>query len=103
MKKLLIGRREEINLPQFKLSKIDAKVDTGAFTSAIHCHYIELKVNKKGDLVLHFELLDPSHPQYKKHIIKTQNFKKTRVKSSNGNLQERYIIQTELELYRKAL
>ena len=45
--KTIIGRYDKIDLPQMELVDIDAKIDTGADGSAIHCHHIEL-VKKKG-------------------------------------------------------
>jgi len=60
--KQLIGRREVIAFPELGLFEITAKVDTGAYTTALHCHDIYEK-----DGMLHFKLLDPSHPDYNEH------------------------------------
>ena len=46
--KLLIGRKEKVDFPKLKLFGIDAKVDTGAHTSAIHCDSIRA-VRKGGE------------------------------------------------------
>lgn len=43
--KTVIGRKELVDFPSLKLFNINAKIDTGAFTSAIHCK--ELKVVKR--------------------------------------------------------
>ena len=40
MKKVL-GRVDKIDFPQLHLSNIDVKIDTGAYTSAIHCSKIK--------------------------------------------------------------
>lgn len=68
-----------------ELYDLDAKIDTGADSSAIHCDNIEVDEN---DLV-HFKLLDKVHPSYhgKKMIIPL--YKMKRIKSSNGEVQLR--------------
>ena len=39
---ITIGRRDRIDLPQLDLINLEAKVDTGAYGSALHCHHIEI-------------------------------------------------------------
>ena len=39
---LLSGKKEDINLPDLKLKGLNAKVDTGAYTSSMHCHLIQV-------------------------------------------------------------
>ncbi len=96
--KLLIGRRERINLPELKLENLDAKVDTGAYTSSLHCHNISV-VTKDKIKYLQFNLLDPRHSQYGKKVFKFSNFKQKKVKSSNGESETRYIIKTVVGIY----
>ena len=45
---LLIGRREFIDFPLLDITGIEAKLDTGAYTSSIHCEniFVETKNNK---------------------------------------------------------
>lgn len=53
----LIGRREFVNFPLLEINKVEAKIDTGAYTCAIHCNNILLK--QKGEKqILTFQLLD---------------------------------------------
>lgn len=96
--KLLIGRRERIDLAELKLKNLDAKVDTGAYTSSLHCHNISV-VTKNGIKHLKFNLLDPGHPEYEKRISKFSIFKQKKVKSSNGKSETRYIIKTIVRIY----
>lgn len=96
--KLLIGRREKINLPELKLENLDAKVDTGAYTSSLHCHNINI-ITKNKISYLKFHLLDPKHPEYEKRAAKFTNFKQKKVKSSNGKSETRYIIRTVIRIY----
>ena len=57
--KKIIGRREVVDFPELGLFRIEAKIDTGAYTTALHCHDI-----KEENGVLHFKFLDPTHPEY---------------------------------------
>ena len=68
---IVIGRSDLVDLPKLDLYNIEAKIDTGAFTSAIHCHNIRKVKTKKGRAIA-FNLLDPSHPEYneKEFILK---------------------------------
>ena len=52
--KLLIGRREKVSFPDLHLLGINAKVDTGAYTTALHCHEIEVRPEGGKD-VLYFK------------------------------------------------
>lgn len=96
--KMLIGRKEDIDLPKLKLKDLDAKVDTGAYTSSLHCHHIKVK-EIDGTKFLTFKLLDPEHASYQKKIFKFKNFERKYVKSSNGQKELRYVIKTTLRIY----
>lgn len=99
-KKKLIGRSDKADFPELNLYDIDIKIDTGAYTSAIHCHKIKEKVID-GQPVISFVLLDPSHPQYNKKEYQTKVHKRKLVKSSNGKAEKRYIIKTKITLFGK--
>jgi len=101
--KLIIGRSEHLALPEFGFKRLKAKIDTGAYTSSIHCHKIEVSPSKKdeNELVLKFELLDPSHPLYTKKVLKVKEFKQKMIKSSNGTSRLSYVIKTEVEIFGK--
>ena len=98
--KKTIGRKDKGDFPELGLQDIDMKIDTGAYTSAIHCHKIEIKVID-GKEILTFTLLDPSHPQYESKQLSTENFKEKRIKSSFGRTEKRFIIKTSIRLYGK--
>ncbi len=85
-------------MPEFNIVNLDAKIDTGAYGNALHSHRFEIKIedNKK---VLHFRLLDPTHPEYEAIDYKTSMFRKKRVKSSTGHMEERYVFKTKLILF----
>lgn len=95
--KLTIGREELINLPGLG-EKIAAKVDTGAYTSALHAHALQIK-KIRGEEFLFFNLLDPSHPRYEKKILRAKIIKKKKIKNSFGHSEERYIIKMSILIY----
>lgn len=98
--KQTIGRKDIGDFPELKLRDIDIKIDTGAYTSAIHCHRIETK-EIDGKQILTFTLLDPSHPQYGDKELSTENFKEKRIKNSFGSSEKRFIIKTNICLFGK--
>lgn len=90
--KKVIGRVEKISFPNWAIDQLDAKVDTGAYTSSLHCHNI--KVVSKGDAeYVQFSLFDPDHPAYREQVFTSRLVKIRTVKSSNGKTQSRYSIK----------
>ncbi|MBI2798523.1 ATP-dependent zinc protease [Candidatus Saccharibacteria bacterium] len=92
-----IGREVKISLPNQRLYNLDAKVDTGAYHSAIHCHEVQKKLID-GKTVLSVRFLDPEHPAYHEKELIFEKFKKTIVTSSFGNKQQRYIIKLKVKI-----
>ena len=102
-KKKIIGRRELIDFPALGLFEIEAKIDTGAFTSAIHCTAIREAALPDGRPVIRFNLLDPTHPLYHQKIFEFDQFTQRDIKSSFGEVQLRYIIRTQIQLFDKII
>jgi len=98
----LIGRREYVDFPLLDLYKLEAKIDTGAYTSALHCHDIEVR-DINGKQTLCFFLLDPLHPEYNEQEHHFTEFSKKNIKSSSGEAEERYIIKTLIHLGHKKI
>ncbi|MBL3656178.1 ATP-dependent zinc protease family protein [Fulvivirga sediminis] len=98
--KILIGRNDKIDLPKLDLYDLDAKIDTGAFTSAIHYHHAEI-VEKDGRRILHFTLLDPTHPDYNGKSFYFDQFEEREIKNSFGDSETRFIIITVIHLFGK--
>ncbi len=94
--KILLGRREKANFPELHLNNIDAKVDTGAYTSSIHCHDI-----REVDNQLYCKFLDPAHPDYNAQEFRFNTYSRKTVKSSNGQIENRYKITTKIVLGEK--
>ncbi|WP_162428747.1 ATP-dependent zinc protease family protein [Pontibacter pudoricolor] len=97
--KHVIGRRELVALPELEIEEIEAKIDTGAYTSAIHCSDIHEETTADGKKVICVELLDPSHPQYNHKKLRFAEFDFRFIKSSFGEVQQRYVIRTTIELF----
>lgn len=94
---VVIGRRERISFPELKLFGIEAKIDTGAYSTTIHCHDVEVK-NLNGKQVLCFKLLDPEHADYtdKEHCF--EKFLLKTFKNSFGEQEDRFVVQTLIKL-----
>ncbi|MDO7877287.1 RimK/LysX family protein [Hymenobacter sp. ASUV-10] len=97
--KRLLGRRELVDFPAFALVGIEAKVDTGAYTSAIHCTDIHTEADAQGRPVLCVRLLDPDHPGFDGQPLEFADFGLRDIRSSNGEVQERYVIRAVVRLY----
>jgi len=100
--KIIIGRREYVNFPELGIYKIIAKIDTGAYTTALHCHDIEVKkINEIPTLC--FKLLDPSHPEYTQQQHQFNVFQIKEIKNSFGSFETRFIIKTKIKLGKKTI
>ncbi len=96
MPKKVIGRIDKADFPTLDLFDIDIKIDTGAYTSSIHCHKV---------IVIADELIcifyDEDHPHYNGKEIKFKEYSTAKVKSSNGVVQKRYKVKTTIILFQK--
>src|SRR5690554_1201818 len=98
--KLIIGRKEKISLEEWGLSRISAKIDTGAYTSAIHCEYAQVKMIG-GKEVLEFILLSPSNKHFKNQFITTEHVSRKKVKNSFWQVEIRYKVSITISTYCK--
>jgi hypothetical protein len=94
----IIGRIEQVNLPEWEFNNLDAKIDSGAFTSSLHCHHIDPFENN-GEAWIRFYMLDPDHEAYSDKMLEMPLHDKREVKSSNGETELRYFIQTQIEFF----
>lgn len=96
--KKFIGRSDKIDLPEMELYDLDAKVDTGAYTSAIHCTNISEGSDEQGKY-LEFYLLDKKHPAYNNQKYIARNFTHRVIKNSFGQKEKRYVIKTMVAIF----
>jgi len=92
--KKIIGRTDKVDFPLLDLQDVDAKIDTGAHTSSIHCKEI-----KEIGQLLECRFLDPTHLEYNEKKYTFNNYDITAVKSSNGRVEVRYAIRTKVTLF----
>lgn len=95
-----IGRVERVDLPNWNMEGIEAKIDTGAFSSSVHCHHIK-EYEKDGEPYVQFYLLDPEHKDYNEKMFELPVHDKRSVKSSNGIGSTRIFIKTLIKLFDK--
>ncbi|MCH7401016.1 ATP-dependent zinc protease [Belliella kenyensis] len=98
MEKKIIGRKEKIDLPTWGLKNLSAKVDTGAYTSSIHCQYAEER-EVEGVMTLFYKVLSPSHKRYKDITYSTTSYTQKKVKNSFGQAEVRYKITTKVCMF----
>lgn len=94
MEKRIIGRFDRADFPDLHLRDISIKIDTGAYTSSIHCDNI-----KEEDGVLKCTFLDEEHPLYNGREFAFSQYDVVFVRSSNGIVQKRYQIQSHIILF----
>lgn len=96
MEKIVIGRVDKADFPALHLNDIAVKIDTGAYTSSIHCENIIEK-----DDVLHCTFLDDEHPMYNGKEFVFEDYDIVFVRSSNGIIQKRYQVQSNIKIFGK--
>ncbi|MCU0667414.1 MAG: RimK/LysX family protein [Patescibacteria group bacterium] len=96
---LVIGRNEPVIFQDYdKHTQIPAKVDSGAYRSAIHCENIKI-IQEDGEEYLTGILLK-GHPcaGTEGYEFKTRKFDKAVVASSFGHKEERYEIKVRIKI-----
>lgn len=96
--KITIGRADKADFPELLISDIDIKVDSGAYTSSIHCSNIK-EITANNESCIKFTLLDPSYPDYNNKEFTFKEYTSKIVKSSNGISETRFMITTEIFIF----
>jgi hypothetical protein len=90
----VVGWREWVGLPELGIARVEAKIDTGARTSALHAGSIEA-FEADGETWVRFDVTGEGEnvPWHEAPVADRRS-----VRSSNGETELRYVIRTELAL-----
>jgi hypothetical protein len=90
----LIGWSELVDLPEWEIRGLSAKVDTGARSSALHVENVEelTRGRVRFDVVLH------RHHRDRRIRVETRIRRRARVRSSTGHFSTRIFVATTLVL-----
>lgn len=91
---LVIGRYEYVDLPQWGIRKLRAKVDTGARTSALHVTNLQ----DEGGAHVWFEVVPHRDKRERRVRVRARVVRRARVRSSNGHYEMRIFVGTTLRL-----
>lgn len=93
MPKVTIGRTEYIALPKLGVGRVEAKLDTGAYRSALHYQKLHVRqANGHPELVVTFRMGGT------RSRMVFRQFSLVMVKSSTGQRTERYLVSTPVKL-----
>ncbi len=96
--KTLIGRFEAMSFPEYGLTEVPAKIDTGAYNSSIHATHIREVTKKDGTKVLNCILLG-NHPVGDASLEVTfDSYDTITVENSFGHKQERYRVVMKVKM-----
>jgi hypothetical protein len=84
----VISAFEKVSFPDLGIFDVVAKVDTGALSGALHATRIKEVKLRTGEMAVSFL------PFGKKPQMEVVGFQKKEIRSSNGIIQERYIVPT---------
>lgn len=98
----IIGRREFADIPMLGLFGVEAKIDTGAYTSSLHCEKILVNYENSKP-ILYFTLepegASPGDPK----VLRFEEFTQKKIKNSFGEMEERYVIRTIVHIGKKKI
>ncbi len=92
----ILGRSDRVDLPGLGLTDIHAKIDTGAYTSSLHCSRAEIIDGK-----LEFVLLDEEHPEFTGMKFTFEEYDQREIKNSFGEAELRFIIKTTVKIHNR--
>jgi len=91
LRKTVIGRQEKVDFPLLQLFDVAVKIDTGAYTASLNC--CSIREEAEG---LYCVFLDATNPAFTAQEYLFKQYSLKWIKSSNGALQQRYKISTDL-------
>ena len=91
---VVMGWAEYVSFPEWKVDAVRAKVDTGARISALHVD----SVRKLMDGRIRFEIVLHLEQKHLRVTAEANILRLSRIKSSNGQFEERYIVPARVRL-----
>ena len=91
---IIVGCVENVDLPGFGITQQAAKIDTGAYSGALHCSVIR-EVMRGGQRTLQFKPSDTGV------LFETTDFEELHIRSSTGHKVKRYNVPTTIRLFGK--
>ena len=88
----ILGTIEAVDFPEFDAHNVMAKIDTGAYTGALHCSSIK-EHNHGSEKTIIFV------PFGSDKIVEKDEFVIRYVRSSNGERERRYFIKTNIVIH----
>jgi hypothetical protein len=76
---------------------MEAKIDTGAYTSSIHCENITINYENSKP-ILYFTVVQGAPKTFR-----FEEFSQKKIKNSFGEMEERYVIKTQIHIGRKKI
>lgn len=87
---------EVAHFPDLELTNVEAKIDTGAYTSALHCKDVRLIETELGTM-LSFCVIEPGGLLTRR--IYSDTFTQRTIRNSFGVAEKRYVIKTKIVLF----
>lgn len=95
--KMIVGNLETCHLPDLGIKNLHVRIDTGAQTSSLHVDNIK-KTKENGILYVTFDIHPDSHDVAAIQPCKSPLQGVKRIKSSNGEIEKRYVINTKITM-----
>lgn len=96
-KKIIVGWREVLSLPELRLDRIKAKIDTGARTSCLHAYKLETFI-KNSTLWVRFWMHPVQGNTELSQVCEAKVIDERIVRDSGGHEEKRYVVETLLSL-----
>lgn len=92
----IIGMTDIVDFPDLELFDVKAKIDTGAFTSALHCKDVRMESIGLRER-LSFSVIGQAGDIKKRFY--SDNFTQRIIRNSFGVAEKRYVIKTRIVLF----